>query len=292
MEEQTAVNPTESAPVEVTPEVVNTPESTTEQAQTIQTSNETMPTQTQGNVYEAVDELGVPWKNRAAEWKRKSEETIERMPSLIDDAVKNSFQQYGKPQEQKYTIEQLEQFAQNQPEHRPWVEQEKVKIIKEDVIKEVEGKFRTEATQKEFQSKRNQSLVYVMENYPDLFLKNNKGQVVGINSNNPMALQVDAFMKEPRFANDPEGVIAAAEMSYARMMRANQGQVQQKEAKLKAEVKHLQKQTLVESGSKSNVQAVPAHRAALEKAKQTGNLKDVAAALKAMAEHKKASMEK
>jgi hypothetical protein len=48
----------------------------------------------------------------------------------------------------------------------------------------------------------------------------------------------------------------------------------------------------VESGSKSNVQAIPAHRIALDKAKQSGNLKDVAAALKAMAEHKKASMEK
>ena len=48
---------------------------------------------------------------------------------------------------------------------------------------------------------------------------------------------------------------------------------------------------MIEGGTKQNAQAVPAHRIALDKAKQTGNLKDIAAALKAISEARKASKE-
>jgi hypothetical protein len=278
---------TESAPVTETQEVVNTAESTTQET----TTTETETTHTDPAVLD-VDEYGVPWKNRAMEWKRKSEETIEKMPNLIDEAVKNSFQQYGKPQEKKYTIEELEQFAQNQPEHRPWVEQQKAQVIKEGVIKEVEDKFKAQDYEREAIKIKQQSFGYVAQTYPDVFVRNPQGQLIGMNERNPMVNEINALMKDPRLARDPEGFAFAADIAFARMSRANQNVALQKENKLKAEVKHLQKQTLVEGGSKTNVQAVPAHRVALEKAKQSGNLKDVAAALKAMAEHKKASMEK
>jgi hypothetical protein len=289
MEETKPAVITESAPVAEAKEVVNTPEPTTEQAQTTP-AEET--TQTDPAVNLDVDEYGVPWKNRAMEWKRKSEETIEKMPNLIDEAVKNSFQQYGKPQEKKYTIEELEQFAQNQPEHRPWVEQQKAQVIKEGVIKEVEDKFKAQDYEREAQKLKAQTFGYVAQTYPDVFVRNQQGQVVGMNEKNPMVNEINTLMKDPRLARDPEGFAFAADIAYARINRMNQGVIQQKENKLKAEVKHLQKQTLVESGSRSNVQAVPAHRVALDKAKQTGNLKDVQAALKAMAEHKRAAMEK
>ena len=289
MADQPAVNPTESAPVEEVKEVVNTPEPTTEQATTTP-AEET--TQTDPAVNLDVDEYGVPWKNRAMEWKRKSEETIEKMPTLIDEAVKSSFQQYGKPQEKEYTIAELEQFAQNQPEHRPWVEEQKAQVIKKQLTREVEDKFKAQDYEREAQRIKAQTFGYVAQTYPDVFVRNPQGQLVGMNEKNPMVNEINTLMKDPRLARDPEGFAFAADIAYARINRLNQGQVQQKEAKLKAEVKHLQKQTLVESGSKSNVQAIPAHRVALEKAKQTGNLKDVAAAMKAMAEHKRASMEK
>ena len=289
MEDQPAVNPTESAPVEEVKEVVNTPEPTTEQATTTP-AEET--THTDPAVNLDVDEYGVPWKNRAMEWKRKSEETIEKMPTLIDEAVKSSFQQYGKPQEKEYTIAELEQFAQNQPEHRPWVEEQKAQVIKKQLTREVEDKFKAQDYEREAQRIKAQTFGYVAQTYPDVFVRNQQGQLVGMNDKNPMVNEINTLMKDPRLARDPEGFAFAADIAYARINRLNQGQVQQKEAKLKAEVKHLQKQTLVESGSKSNVQALPAHRVALDKAKQTGNLKDIAVAMKAMAEAKKAAMEK
>ena len=285
-----AVNTTEPAAVEEQKEVVNTPEPTTEQAQT--TTPETETTQTDPAVNLDVDEYGVPWKNRAMEWKRKSEETIEKLPTLIDEAVKGSFQQYAKPQEKEYTIAELEQFAQNQPEHRPWVEEQKALLISKQATKAVEEKFKAQDFEREAQRVKTQSFGYVAQTYPDVFVRNPQGQLVGMNDKNPMVAEINVLMKDPRLARDPEGFAFAADIAYARINRKNQAQVQHKEAKLKAEVKHLQKQTLVESGSKSNVQSVPAHKIALDKAKQTGNLKDIQAALKAMSEFKKASMEK
>jgi hypothetical protein len=292
MEESKEAVTTESAPVTETTEtkeVVNTPEVTTEQAQTTP-AEET--TQTVPAVNLDVDEYGVPWKNRAMEWKRKSEETIEKLPNLIDEAVKGSFQQYGKPQEKEYTIAELEQFAQNQPEHRPWVEEQKALAIERQTIKKVEDKFKAQDYEREAQRIKAQTFNYVAQTYPDAFVRNQQGQLIGMNEKNPMVSEINTLMRDPRLARDPEGFAFAADIAYARINRMNQGQVQQKENKLKAEVKHLQKQTLVEGGSKSNVQAVPAHRIALDKAKKTGSLKDAAAALKALAEFKKASMEK
>jgi hypothetical protein len=277
----------EQPAVTETPEVVNTAEATTQET----TTTETETTHTDPAVLD-VDEYGVPWKNRAMEWKRKSEETIEKMPNLIDEAVKSSFQQYGKPQEKEYTIAELEQFAQNQPEHRPWVEEQKAQIISKRATTAVEEKFKAQDYEREAIKIKQQSFGYVAQTYPDVFVKNQQGQLIGLNERNPMVNEINALMKDPRLARDPEGFAFAADIAYARVSRLNQSQVQQKEAKLKAEVKHLQKQTLVEGGQKANVQAVPAHRIALEKAKQSGSLKDVQAALKAMAEHKRASMEK
>jgi len=285
-ETKEAVNPAESAPAEETKEVVNTPAEATTQ-ENIATTDTTQTPDPAVNL--DVDEFGVPWKNRAMEYKRKSEETIEKLPSMIEEAVKGSFQQYGKPQEQEYTIAQLEQFAQNQPEHRPWVEEKKAEILKKQLTHEVEEKFKAEKYQEEAKRLFNQSVVYVAQTYPDVFLKNPQGQVVGYNNQNPMAQQIDVLMRQPRFNTDPEGLMAAADIAFARQSR---GINQQKEQKLKAEVKHLQKQTLVEGGSKQNVQAVPPHRAAFEKAKQTGNLKDIAHYMKLEAEFRKAAKEK
>jgi hypothetical protein len=291
MDEQQAVNPAESAPAEKQ-QVVNEAQPTEGQT-TTQPITETAQSQPAGQQsYEAVDEFGVPYKNRTFEWKRKYEETIEKMPSLVEEAVKNSFQQYGKPQEKEYTIAELEAYAIDKPEYRPWVEQQKAELLRKTLTKEVEEKFKTVERRKEADVKKQQALNYVMSNYSDAFVKNAQGQVVGWNNQNPLTQQIGMIMQDPRFANDPEGLIAAADMAYGRMLRSQQGVAMQKEQQLKAEVRHLQKQTMVEGGGKSNSQPVPEFRKAIDKAKQSGTLKDTAAALEAIAKARRAEMEK
>ncbi len=291
-EAKEAVNPVESAPAEETQEVVNQ-SAPTDQTEATQPETETAQSQPAGQQsYEAVDEFGVPYKNRTFEWKRKYEETVDKLPSLIEEAVKSSVQQYGQAPQRKYTIAELEQFAQQSPEHRPWVEEQKASLLREQLTNEFERKIKSVEEKKNAEFRKQQSFSYVATNYPEVFVRNQNGQVIGINNQNPMAQQINVLMNDPRFANDPEGLVAAADIAYARVSRSQMGANQMKEQKLRAEVKHLQKQTMVEGGARQNVQAVPEYRKAIEKAKQTGSIKDVQAALSAMAKARRNAMEK
>jgi hypothetical protein len=289
-----AVNATESAPVEqASQQVVNESAQPTEEQTTTQPVTETAQSQPAGQQsYEAVDEFGVPYKNRTFEWKRKYEETLDRLPNMIEEAVKGSIQQYGQPAQKEYTISELEQFAQASPEHRPWVEEQKAQLLRKQITGEFEQKIKAVEKQKEDDIRRTQSFNYVASTYPDVFVKNQQGQLVGINNQSPLAQQIDSLMKDPRFANDPEGLMAAADIAYARLSRSQQVAAQQKEQQLKAEVKHLQKQTLVEGSGAKNIQPVTDYRKALDKAKQSGNLKDIAKALSEMAKAKQESIGK
>lgn len=292
-ETKEAVNTTESAPVEEVKEVVNQTPETTEQAETTQPEQETAQSQPAGQQsYDAVDEFGVPYKNRTFEWKRKYEETIDKLPNLIEEAVKSSVQQYGQAPQKKYTVAELEAFAQQSLEYRPWVEEQKSLLLREQLTNEFEQKIKSVETRKEAEVRKQQAFGYVASTYPEVFVKNPQGQVIGINNQNPMAQQINSLMSDPRFANDPEGLMAAADIAYARVSRSQMGANQMKEQKLKAEVKHLQKQTLVESGARQGAQAVPEYRKAIEKAKQTGSIKDTALAMAAIAKAKRESMEK
>jgi hypothetical protein len=86
-----------------------------------------------------VDEFGVPWKNRAMEWQRKFQENTENLPRMIEEALaKNQAQ----PQKQQHTIAELEAYALQNPQYRPWVEEEKAKIIQNQVAKVTEEKVR------------------------------------------------------------------------------------------------------------------------------------------------------
>jgi len=291
-EPKEAVETTESAPVEETQEVVNQ-SAPTDQTEATQPEQETAQSQPAGQQsYEAVDEFGVPYKNRTFEWKRKYEETVDKLPSLIEEAVKSSVQQYGQAPQRKYTVAELEQFAQQSPEHRPWVEEQKASLLREQLTNEFERKIKSVEEKKNAEFRKQQSFSYVATNYPEVFVRNQNGQVMGINNQSPMAQQINVLMNDPRFANDPEGLVAAADIAYARVSRSQMGANQMKEQKLKAEVKHLQKQTLVEGGARQNVQAVPEYRKAIEKAKQSGSMQDVKAAFAAIAKAKRNAMEK
>jgi hypothetical protein len=286
-----AVNPTESAPVEQ--EVVNQEAQPTSEPQSAQPETETAQSLPAGQQsYDAVDEFGVPYKNRAFEWKRKHEETIDKLPSLIEEAVKSSVQQYGQAPQRKYTVAELESFAQQSPEHRPWVEEQKSLLLREQLTNEFEQRIKAVETKKETETRKQQAFGYVASTYPEVFVRNQNGQIMGINNQSPMAQQINVLMSDPRFANDPEGLMAAADIAYARVSRSQQGINLMKEQKLKAEVKHLQKQTMVEGGARQGVQAIPEYRKAIDKAKQSGSLRDTAEALKAIAKAKRESMEK
>lgn len=229
---------------------------------------------------EAVDERGVPYKNLAMEWKRKYEELTEKMPDLARQAAQEVLQQQGtQPQQRKYTIAELEAFAQQNPEWRPWAEEEKAKLIREQLVKEVDEKIQSQEKQRESNIKRQQALQYVMQTYPEAFVKDSQGRLVSWNNSHPLTQQIIQIMQDERFAKDPEGLIGAADIAYARYVRQQTPQRLQKEQQMKAEIKNLQKKTLIEGGGKKVQQGVSPYRAAIEKAK-SGRIEDAKEAFK------------
>lgn len=277
---------------------VNTVEASTTEPQVEQTAEPTQQEQTTeapvttpppAPTVSDVDEFGVPWKNRAAEWRRKTEELTEKLPQMIDEKLSN-FSQTG---QRKYTVDELEAFATqtDNPTYAQWARSEIRKLDHEEgakVVREELGKWRKE---QEDGIKRQQAYNYVVQNYPDVFVKSPTGQILGFNNQNPLMQQIDVIMRDPRFANDPEGLIAAADIGWARLQRSQQPIMQQEQQKLKEEVRDLQKKTLVEGGGKTATPAIPAHRAALEKLKQTGSMKDAQRALESILAAKRQSEE-
>jgi len=224
-----------------------------------------------------VDETGVPWKNRAMEWKRKSDEVIEGLPLMIEEAVKRAVPQ-GQ-QQREYTVSELEAFASQNPEYRPWVEEQKQQIMLKKLTAEMDTKIKSADKARNDEITRQQSVQYVMQTFPEAFVKDNSGKIVNWDNNHPITQQIGILMRDPRFATDPQGLVAASEIAYARYVRGQQPRVNQEQQRLKAEVGDLQRKTMVEGGGKTPIQTRPSHRVAVDKAKQSGNLNDVASAI-------------
>jgi len=286
-EEQKDVNTTEPSAVEQQTEQVAEPVQQTEQPTEAPVTAAPTPVPTVSDV----DEFGVPWKNRAAEWRRKSEDLAEKLPQIVEEKLQSVLsQQTG---ERKYTVEELEAFSAqtDNPAYAQWARSEIRKRERDEqatVVRNEIGKW-----QKEQQDniRKTQSFNYVIQNYPEVIIKTPTGQFVGFNQANPLFQQMNQIMTNPKFANDPEGLAAAADIAYARLQRSQQPMVQQQVQKQKEEIKSLQRNTLVEGGGKQTTQAIPAHRAAIDKLKQTGSMKDAQAALEAIFAARRQSQE-
>jgi hypothetical protein len=250
---------------------------TTQPEQTEQPSEETVSQPGESKPqYEAVDEFGVPYKNRAMEWQRKTQELTERLPQLIEEAVAKG---RGTTQERQYTIAELERFAIDHPEQRPYVEEEKAKILQEHVGRITEEKVRAAEAKNEARVIKGQAFNYVAQNYPEMFVKDAWGNMQ-FNNQHPLTQQVGIIMQDPRFANAPDGLIAAADIAFARYSRMLNANTQKKVKTLNQNLRKVQKQTLVEgSGTKAAPPKQSEKQKALEKLSKTGSMEDAQLAI-------------
>ena len=240
-EEVKDVNTTESSTEEK--EVVNTgeqetsSEQTTTQETTEQTQEESKPQQQ----FSPVDERGVPWMNRFYESERKSKELLENIETKMAEMLSKQ----STPQQREYSISELETFAMSNPNYRPWVEEEKAKIIQKNVSKATQDEIKVVDEKRTAEGKRQNAYSYVVQSYPDCFLKDNFGNLQW-NNQSPLVQQIGMIMNDSRFKNDPEGLIAAADMAYGRIARMQSGQNQKKVKTLEQTLRKTQKGTLTE----------------------------------------------
>lgn len=268
------------APAEVVNEVeTQSPEAVETQSQSQEVS---APESLQEQIAdEELDEKGVPYKNRFMEMKRKYESTIDRIPEIIEQKLQQfqPKQQEQQVQEKEYTIEELESFAQQNPNYRTWVEGEKAKLISKQTAREIEKNLTAREQKMQAEVARQQAEAKLTSDFPDLFVKDSLGRVQW-DTSNPIVREIGMISQDPSLKNRPDGLYLAAELAYSRAFRRGEVGQKKKEQVLKSEVKKLQKKTLVEGGvTKPNVVAKDPVKDALNRAKQTGSKSDLNSAI-------------
>ena len=272
------VNPPEVVVVPTTtetpaPEVVNQAEPTS-QPEENQEVAQPEPTQSVPPLNADVDEYGVPWKNRAMEYRRKSEELADRIPQMIEEKLKA----VSSPTQPQYTYEQLEAYKLqnlNNAEAVSWATGLQRKIATDETKRQFEEVVGGRERAKDAEVKRQQSYEYVKNTYPD-----------ALNPNHPMANGIRQYMSIPEIGNNPQGLVFAAKAAYADYMQSQSPVLQQKNQQLKQEVRQLQKNGLVEGGGRKVVQTAPPQQAHMDRLKQTGSIRDAETAIGAILRQK------
>lgn len=248
---QEVVNQTETAPVE---QVAQQPEESQGQVATgEEVQQETSQEQGHAPSYEAVDETGVPYKNRYMETQRKLAELSDNLPKIIEETLAKKQQA---PQVQEYTIEQLEQIAMNNPNLRPQVEAEKLKIYQRETFKVIEerDKKTESARQADVIRMRTEQEVLNDPAFRDCFVPGANGSKTW-NMGHPLTQMVGEIMRNPELASRPDGLKIAADIAYGRYAREAASKSQTKAKVLQATLKKEQKKTMVEGGIGQNSQA-------------------------------------
>jgi len=261
-------------------------------AQEVKQSEETQlstPAEGASEVQEEVDEKGVPWKNRAMEFQRKFENATNqinaiqgKLPELIEQSVRQATTKVQEESTPKYTISQLEAFAQENPEQRPWVEEQKALIIQNKVIEATQAQYQKTEKEKQNQVVRQQSEQWVFNKpkFQECFMTDPMGRKVW-NPNHPLTQMIGMYMNEPDVKARPDALLVAAKLAYADYMDVAIPQTQKVVKDLKRQTKRLEKQTLVEGGGVSTQQTgSDAYQKAKKQQAATGNIKDTAAAVR------------
>ena len=219
------------------------------------------------------DDRGVSYKNRYHEYRRKYDQLADSIPQVIEQTLAQKLSNVNQNQEQpkkEYTVQELEAFAAENPQHRPWVEEEKARIIAKRTADDLEQRFSAKDKQREVQSKQENTWKKVTSEFPEYFTKDSLGRTVWDEAN-PTVRQIAVLMQDERLKSDPEGLYWAAEIATARSLRQSQSTQAKEKAQLKTKVKDLQKKTMVEGGQKPQATQKDDLRDSIDDLKRTGS---------------------
>ena len=228
-----------------------------------------------------VDEFGVPWKNRAMEWKRKSEEVAERLPQMIDEKLSK----FTQPQQPTYTYEQLEAYKlQNvsDPNIVAWATGEQRKMTQVENKKLFEEVVGGREKVNKIELTKQQSLTYVQNTYPEAFKRDANGVPMAWDESSPITQQIFGLMRTPELAQNPQGLAAAADIAYGRVARSQAPVIQKQIQQGKADIKQAQKASLTEGAGRRVVPNASPQQVAIDNLRKTGSPKDAEAAIGAL----------
>lgn len=259
-------------------QVAQQPEGQQEQVATVEDGQQSeVPVQGKAPEYEAVDETGVPYKNRYMEVQRKLADLTDNLPKIIEDTIVKK----QAPQEQEYTIEQLEQIALENPNLRPRVEAEKARLLEQRINKQFEERDKRAEAQRNFELVRMRTEQEIMNDpaLKDCFTTNALGQKQW-NVGHPLTGIIADIMRAPEVANRPDGLRVASDIAFGRYMREQLANNGKKTQTLQATIKREQKKTLVEGGVPTGSITGDSFSKAKAQLAKTGSKQDAQMAIK------------
>lgn len=226
-----------------------TPEETTTQEVTGQPQEESKPQQ-----FSPVDEKGVPWVNRYHESERKSRELLENLETKMGEILSK---QNTQSQPKEYTISEIEKFAMENPEHRPWAEEQKARLIGKEIARITEEKVKEVEVKQRSENIRNQSVNWAF-NHPRLqecFMQDPYGNKVW-NNEHPLTRMIGANLNDPDLKRRPDALVIATKLALSDYMDSQINTTQKKVKTLQQNLKKVQKATMSEGGGTNATKSV------------------------------------
>ncbi len=171
--------------------------------------NQTQESSTQ-EVKPEVDKPDRPEINYAMEAARKASEALE-----IARQLQQQQQQFQpQPAQPQYTKAQLRAFAESTQDasQKVWALEEIDKLDKTERQTEMRQIFEGQQKKSQEEMQKQQSSQFVAQNFPECFLKDANGNIVGWDNNSPLTQKIGEYMKNPAL-NHPQGLVAAAKMA-------------------------------------------------------------------------------
>jgi hypothetical protein len=273
-EEKESVNVEETVASETPVEVTETQETQAE----VETPVVEQPVQ------EEVDERGVSWKNRAMEYERK----LNEVPEIIQKTVNETLERQTQQKAPEYTIDQLEQWAIDNPQYRPQAEKMKYELLQKNIEKSQEAKFKTIEEQRNQQAIRQQSENWVTNHptFKECFNNDFQGNKVW-NMNHPLTQMMSQVLNQPdpitgKLIKDrPDGLVVAAKLAFADYSLNSLNKAKGDVTKLKKDLAKVQRKTMVEGGGQPATKvSANQTQAALQRYNKTYSKTDIADATK------------
>ena len=262
---QTQETPSETQPAEgqTAPSSQATEETTVQETPIAQ--------QEQGAPAFDLDERGVPWKNRAMESERK----LHELPQVIRQTVAEELSRNQKPAQPEYTIEQLEQYAIENPQYRAWTEARKAEIIQKNLEKTLDARMQATETKVREEGIRKSAESWVVSHpeFQSCFISDASGNKTW-NHSNPLTQIIGQILNtvDPttgKLVRDrADGLAVAAEMAYGRYMLSSKTKNATQVTQLKKDLRKAQKTQMIPG--KGAVPSQPA-RSTVQKAIDTYN---------------------
>ena len=234
-----------------------------------------LPEVSEPQVSNDLDEYGVPWKNRAMEYKRKMEkEQRERTESQQN-------QQINQQPQRENTIPELEAFALDaeNPAHKQWAMSEIERLRDRKYQEMLDKKLASGREQQQVETLKTQTFNSVISRNPDLVIKDEAGNFKGWNANNVVFKKINQYMQNPEIANHPRALEIAEAYAKRDLFSSQAPVINNKLEKQANALKSLQKKTLIEGAGNQTQQSISTKSAAIDKLKQTGSSKDARSAL-------------